>query len=233
MRTGEPILEKSRSVGDLQHTRLMALLSELMRDKGPREAAQELDIDHRTLTASLESGRLSKRVRSVLEKELLSGGGSPAAEQRERNDKLEGRVEKVEGRVEELSKDTHRGLAAVQGEVKALRSEHAQEIRQLERPAGAGGSGRGRSGRGGGGRRSREAEEEALAPAGVPRAGDPRACRRRRGGVRSGVAADSRVAGAEGQPPGPGQQPVVAGDGGAVPVGGAGAAPGARDDAAA
>ena len=133
MRTREPILEKSRSVGDLQHTRLMALLSELVRDKGPREAAQALGVDHRTLAASLEGGRLSRRVRSVLEKELLSGGGSPAAEQRERNDEMEGRVEEVEGRVEELSKDTHRGLAAVQGEVKALRSEHAQEIRQLER----------------------------------------------------------------------------------------------------
>ena len=120
MRTRDPILEKSRSVGDLQHTRLMALLSELVRDRGPREAAQALGVDHRTLAASLEDGKLSRRVRSVLEKELLSGGGSPAAEQRERNDELQGRVEKVEGRVEELSKDTHRGLAAVQGEVKAL-----------------------------------------------------------------------------------------------------------------
>ena len=111
----------------------MTLLEELVRDKGPREAAQALGVDHRTLAASLEGGKLSRRVRSVLEKELLSGGGSPAAEQGERNDELEGRVEKVEGRVEELSKDTHRGLAAVQGEVRALRSEHAQEIRQLER----------------------------------------------------------------------------------------------------
>ena len=33
MRTGEPIFEKSRSVGDLEHTRLMALLRELVRDK--------------------------------------------------------------------------------------------------------------------------------------------------------------------------------------------------------
>ena len=93
MRTREAILEKSRSVGDLQHTRLMALLGELVRDKGPREAAQALGVDHRTLAASLEGGKLSRRVRSALEKELLSGGGSPAAEQRERNDRLEGRVE--------------------------------------------------------------------------------------------------------------------------------------------
>ena len=133
MRTGEPVFERSRSVGDLERTRLMALLGELVRDKGPREAAQALGIDHRTLAASLEGAKLSRRVRVALEKALLSGASSAAAEQQERNDELEGRVEEVEGRVEGLSKDTHRGLAAVQGEVKALRSEHAQEIRQLER----------------------------------------------------------------------------------------------------
>ena len=66
MRTREPILEKSRSVGDLQHRRLMTLLSELVRDKGPREAAQALGVDHRTLAASLESGNLSGRVRVAL-----------------------------------------------------------------------------------------------------------------------------------------------------------------------
>ena len=134
MRTGEPILEKSRSVGDLQHTRLMALLGELVRDKRPRGAAQELDIDRRTLAASLESGNLSRRMRTALEKALLEGGGSPAAEQRERNEDLERRADEMEGRVEELSKDMHRGLAAVQGEIKALRSEHAQAVRRLAQP---------------------------------------------------------------------------------------------------
>ena len=53
-------MEKSRSVEDLQRVRLMALLRELARDKGVREAAQALDIDHRTLTASLEERTLSR-----------------------------------------------------------------------------------------------------------------------------------------------------------------------------
>ena len=133
METREPILEKSRSVGDLQHTRLMALLRELVRERGVMKATKTLDVDYRTLTSSLESGRLSRRMRTALEKALLSGGGSPAAEQRERNDELEGRLEDVEGRVEALEKDVGRGLAAVQGEAKALRSEHAQGTRQVER----------------------------------------------------------------------------------------------------
>ena len=70
-------------------------------------------------------------MRVALGKALLEGGGSPAAEQRERNDALEGRLKEVEGRVEALGKDMHRGLAAVQGEVKALRGERAQEMRRL------------------------------------------------------------------------------------------------------
>ena len=131
MRTREPIFEKSRSVEDLERMRLMALLRELARDRGPREAAQALGVDHRTLMSSLESGKLTRRMRVALGKALLEGGGSPAAEQRERNDALEGRLKEVEGRVEALGKDMHRGLAAVQGEVKALRGERAQEMRRL------------------------------------------------------------------------------------------------------
>ena len=131
MKAREPVFEKSRSVEDLDHMRLMALLRELVRDKGVREAAQALGVDHRTLASSLESGRLSRRMRVALEKALLEGSGSPAAEQRERNDEMQGRLGAVEGRVEELGRDMHKGLAAVQGDVKALRSEHAGGMRRL------------------------------------------------------------------------------------------------------
>ena len=41
-----------RSVEDLQHMRLMALLGELVRDKGVMKAAESLDVDHRTLTSA-------------------------------------------------------------------------------------------------------------------------------------------------------------------------------------
>ena len=155
--------------------RLMALLRELARDKGVKEAAQALDVDHRTLMSSLESGKLTRRMRVALGKALLEGGGSPAAEQRERNDALEGRLKEVEGRVEALGKDMHRGLAAVQGEVKALRGERAQEMRRLAQVE-AGGGARGEAA--GIGRRSREAQEEALASGGSIRSLSPLSLRR-------------------------------------------------------
>ena len=149
MKAREPIFEKSRSVEDLERMRLMALLRELARGKGVKEAAQALGVDHRTLVSSLESGKLTRRMRVALGKALLEGGGSPAAEQRERNDALEGRLKEVEGRVEALGKDMNRGLAAVQGEVKALRGERAQEMRRLAQ-AEAGGGARGEAAEAGG-----------------------------------------------------------------------------------
>ena len=133
MKSQEPIFEKSRSVEDVHHLRLMALLRELVRDKGVMKATEALGVDYRTLVGSLKDGRLSRRMRHVLEKALLEGGGSPAAEQRERNDALEGRLEEWESKVEALAKDVGKGLAAVRGDVKALRDEQAQAMRQWER----------------------------------------------------------------------------------------------------
>ena len=133
MKSQEPIFEKSRSVEDVHHLRLMALLRELVRDKGVMKATEALGVDYRTLVGSLKDGRLSRRMRHVLEKALLEGGGSPAAERRERNDVLAGRLEEWESKVEALAKDTSKGLAAVRGDVKALRDEQAQAMRQWER----------------------------------------------------------------------------------------------------
>lgn len=129
MDSREPVFEKSRSIEDIDHMRLMVLLKELVRDKGIREAAEALGVDHRTLLVSLKSGKLSRRMRVTLEKTLLEGGGSPAVEQRERNDELEKRVDSLEKGVEALSK----GLAAVHGDVKAHRGEHDQMHRRLAR----------------------------------------------------------------------------------------------------
>ena len=115
MRKREPVFEKSRSVQDMQHMRLMALLNELVRDKGVMKATQLLGVDYKTLTASMERGRLSRRMRGALEKALLEGEGSPAGEQRERNDALEERLTEVEGRVEAVEKDVSKGFAAGPG----------------------------------------------------------------------------------------------------------------------
>ena len=133
MSAGGPLFEKSRSIEDLQQMRLLVLLDETVRDKGVMRAAQDLNVDHRTVAVSLETGKLSRRMRGALEKALLEGGGSPAREQKERNDELAGRVERLEGQVEEMGQEMNQGLAAVQGEVKELREAQERGLRRLER----------------------------------------------------------------------------------------------------
>ena len=123
-----PGIDRSKSIEDLHHLRLMALLDELVRDKGARKAAADLDVDHRTLAASLESGRLTRRMRVALDRALLAGGGSPAREQKERNDELAERLEQVEV----VGQDAGQGLAAVGDEVKALRNEQGQALQRVE-----------------------------------------------------------------------------------------------------
>lgn len=131
--------DRSRSVEDVQHLRLSTLLDEMVRKKGVMHTARELEVNYRTLTTALETGRLSRRMRGTLEKALLEGGGSPAAEQRQRSDALAERVDGLEASVRELAGEMNRGLAALGNEVQALRGRVDRAERQqagLERDGG-------------------------------------------------------------------------------------------------
>ena len=131
MASDQPGIDESRDIEDLHHLQLMTLLREQVRNHGVRKAARKLDVDHRTLSAGLHSKRLSRRLRLSLEKALLEGSGSPAREQRERNDELAARLERVEGQVGNLGQEMRDGLGAVHGEVEALKNEHGQALRRL------------------------------------------------------------------------------------------------------
>ena len=96
MKTTEHGIEDSKDVENVYHMRLMALLQELVRDKGYKGAARVLELDQRTVAESAKTGQLSRRVRQALERALQEGVGSAAARQRERNEKLEERVEALE-----------------------------------------------------------------------------------------------------------------------------------------
>ena len=133
MKTTEHGIEDSKDVENVYHMRLMALLKELVRDKGYKGAARVLETDQRTVAESAKTGRLSRRVQQALERALQEGVGSAAARQRERNEKLEQRVEALEkghGALakgyDALGKEVRRRVAAVEGRVEALRRDGAQ-----------------------------------------------------------------------------------------------------------
>ena len=164
MKTTEHGIEDSKDVENIHHMRLMALLQELVREKGYKGAARVLEIDPQTVTDSAKTGRLSRRVRDSLERALQEGVGSAAERQRRRNEEVEGRVEALEKGHDELGKELRRRMAAVEGQVAALR-------RDGPLPAGF------RRGASQCDRPRQKASDETVDAAGVPRPCDKGACR--------------------------------------------------------
>ena len=145
MKTTEHGIEESRDVENVYHLRLMALLQELVREKGYKGAARMLEIDPQTVTESAKTGQLSRRVRHALERALQEGIASAAERQRERNEALEARVDGLEqGREalekgqDELGKELRRRLAAIEGRVAALRRDDSQGTGAGPQPEGFG-----------------------------------------------------------------------------------------------
>ena len=116
----------SRAVENMHHMRLMALLQELVREKGYKGAARVLEIDPQTVTNSAKTGQLTRRVRDALDRALQEGVGSAAARQRERNDRLEQRLDALEKGHESLGKEVRRRLAAVEGGLGERRRDEPQ-----------------------------------------------------------------------------------------------------------
>ena len=114
---------EDREVVDM---RLLALLREMARDHGRKKAAAMLGVDRSTLDAGLDEGVLSRRMRRALDRALQSGLDSAAAEQRDRNDRLEERLADMEGAVEGLAKEVRRRLAGIEGEVASLKRDDPQ-----------------------------------------------------------------------------------------------------------
>ena len=98
-----------------------------------------LEIDPKTVAESIRTGRLSRRTRDSLERALQEGVGSAAERQRERNEKLEARVDALEKGHDELGKELRRRMASVEGELASLRRDDVYEAAQeAEEQSGAG-----------------------------------------------------------------------------------------------
>ena len=127
MKTTEHGIVNSRDVENMYHMRLMALLQELVREKGYKGAARVLEIDPQTVTSSAKAGQLTHRVREALERALQEGVGSAAERQRRRNEKLEAQVKEL---TEEL-RGCLKGLNKLEGQVKELRETLPSDVKRL------------------------------------------------------------------------------------------------------
>ncbi len=120
MKSTEHGISESKAVENMYHMRLMALLQELVRKRGAKGAARVLEIDPKTVGESIKTGRLSRRTRDALERALQEGVGSAAERQRERNEKLEARVDALEQGQDDLGKELRRRMASVEGGLASL-----------------------------------------------------------------------------------------------------------------
>ena len=118
--------DSSRSLDSLRETRLMALLRDMIDAEDGAKAAEALGVSYRTVARAVESGRLTARMSAALETHLLLGGGSAAAQQRERGHALEKHLAA-------LDEELRGGLEAIGAEVKALREEQAKYRLHVER----------------------------------------------------------------------------------------------------
>ena len=102
------------NAADPHDQRLMALLRELVHERGRARTAEALAVDPRTLAASLKRGTPSRLMRAALERRLSAGP------QRQEDTAV-------------LERESRVLREAVSAEVKALREEQAEALRRLER----------------------------------------------------------------------------------------------------
>ena len=121
--------ESSRSLDALSEMRLMALLKDMIDAEDGAKTAKVLGVSYRTVSRAIETGRLTARMAVALERHLLEGGGSAAAQQRERVEALEKGMAELEGKLEDGLEELTKSIV---GEVQALRDEQARAFRQVE-----------------------------------------------------------------------------------------------------
>ena len=103
-----------------QDMRLMTLLRSMVREKLLKGAAETLGLDPRTVQTSMDRGELSDLVRIALERHVLADSDEKAAEQRERIDALERRVDAL---AMEVRSGLKHGRGVMNDECQALREE--------------------------------------------------------------------------------------------------------------
>ncbi len=80
----------------LHEVRLTAMMLDLVKSEGKMEAARLLGVNHKTLTAAADSGKVTPRLSDALEKVLLSRRLEALDQVRERVEELAGRLEALE-----------------------------------------------------------------------------------------------------------------------------------------
>lgn len=96
MEQEKPIVEDAVAIEDMHHLHLTVLLKELLREHGKMATAGILGINYKTLIRGMRTDMPSPKLRWALERLQRGEGASAVIWQRERNHKLEDRLERLE-----------------------------------------------------------------------------------------------------------------------------------------
>ena len=153
----EVVVDDEDGAGDgvdvelLRETHLSALLTELVRRKGPTKVAEMLGVNYKTVARAQRSGKVTDHMKDALEQLMEPVDDPQAAGQHERIGVLEESVKRLEGGMDALAKELRDGLgevrAAVAGQAKAPCGDGTQDQDEGEPRAedGEGDDGAGRS----------------------------------------------------------------------------------------
>ena len=122
--------ETSAGAPDQHDLRLIALLAQLVRERGRVGAAEALDLDPRTVVAALKRGTLSRRVRSALAR--VGRGEGHGEEEVGEAEPATVRVALAERRAA-VEQEVHGVRELVQAGGGAPQEDHARNLRQVER----------------------------------------------------------------------------------------------------
>ncbi len=125
----EVVVDDEDGAGDgedvelLRETHLSALLTVLVRRKGPTKVAEMLGVNYKTVARAQRSGKVTDHMRDALEQLMEPVDDPQTAGQHERIGALEESVKRLEGGMDALAKELRNGLgevrAAVAGQAKA------------------------------------------------------------------------------------------------------------------
>lgn len=133
MKDGSIRPERSPSVDNLRHLRLLALLRDLVESHGRVKAAEILGVSYRTLARAANAGRLTGRMADALENHLLREAGPSAKE-------WGSRAAELEKRVEALGQEMSGMKESLLSEMEALRTDFGGALESQERRIAAFGS---------------------------------------------------------------------------------------------
>ena len=133
MTSGDGLAEGTPGLESVYELRLMALLTDLVRQHGQTGTALILGIDRKTLWRSHDAGRLSPALTLALERLLRKSDDEAAAAQGERTGVLERRVAELEGKLEAGLRQVHAARTAIEEQGEGAAEGLARHLGEVER----------------------------------------------------------------------------------------------------